>query len=106
MVLVVRSLGKKGKSKDKEWSIHKEYAPVIHVGTAQITCRVLDIKNLQGQDVAELKQNERGMIWMTPIQPVVIEPLTKTPPLGRFAVRDSGKTVAVGIVEKVEYGKY
>ena len=40
------------------------------------------------------------------IQPVVIEPLTKTPPLGRFAVRDSGKTVAVGIVEKVEYGKY
>ena len=41
MVLVVRSLGKKGKAKDKEWSIHKEYAPVIHVGTAQVTCRVL-----------------------------------------------------------------
>ena len=106
MVLVVRSLGKKGKAKEKEWSIHKEYAPVIHVGTAQVTCRVVDIKNLQGQDVAELKQNERGMIWMTPVQPVVIEPLTKTPPLGRFAVRDSGKTVAVGIVEKVEFGKY
>ena len=106
MVLVVRSLGKKGKAKEKEWSIHKEYAPVIHVGTAQVTCRVVDIKNLQGQDVAELKANERGMIWMTPIQPVVIEPLTKTGPLGRFAVRDSGKTVAVGIVEKVEFDKY
>ena len=106
MVLVVRSLGKKGKSKDKEWSIHKEYAPVIHVGTAQVTCRVTEMKDLAGQDIDELKANQRGMLWFTPVQPVVVEPLTKTSALGRFAIRDSGKTVAVGIVEKIETGRY
>jgi elongation factor 1-alpha len=106
MVLVVRSLGKKGKAKDKEWTIHKEYAPVIHIGTAQVTCRVVEMKDLSGKDIESLKQNQRGMLWFTPVQPVVVEPLTKTSALGRFAMRDSGKTVAVGIVEKVEYGRY
>ena len=46
------------------------------------------------------------MIWMTPLNPLVVEPLTQTPALGRFALRDSGKTVAVGVVQKVELGKY
>ncbi|MHA2363146.1 MAG: GTP-binding protein [Candidatus Hodarchaeales archaeon] len=106
MVLVVRSLGKKSKVKDKAWSIHKEYAPVVHVGTSQVTCRVIELKSLDGKDIDTLGQNQRGMLWFTPVQPVVIEPLTKTSALGRFALRDSGKTVAVGIVEKVEYGRY
>ncbi len=43
---------------------------------------------------------------MTPLQPLVVEPLTVCAPLGRFALRDSGKTVAVGIVEKVERDRY
>lgn len=106
MVLVVRALGKKGKAKDKAWSIHNDYAPVVHVGTAQVTCRVMEMKSLDGKDIDTLGQNQRGMLWFTPVQPVVVEPLTKTQALGRFALRDSGKTVAVGIVEKVEYGRY
>ncbi|MFW9930204.1 MAG: GTP-binding protein [Candidatus Thorarchaeota archaeon] len=103
VVLIIRSLGKKGKEKEKAWSFHKDYAPVIHVGTAQVTCRVLKITTLDGKDVDGLLANERGMVWFTPVQPVVIEPLNKCAPLGRFAIRDSGKTVGVGIVDKLEY---
>ncbi|MHA2337806.1 MAG: elongation factor 1-alpha C-terminal domain-related protein, partial [Candidatus Hodarchaeales archaeon] len=105
VVLIIRSLGKKGKEKDKAWSFHKDYAPVIHVGTAQVTCRVMKITTLDGKDAEGLSANQRGMVWFTPVQPVVIEPMAKCAPLGRFAIRDSGKTVGVGIVEKVEYDK-
>ena len=106
VVLIIRSLGKKGKEKDKEWTFHKEYAPVIHVGTAQVTCRVVEIRTLDGKEVDSLHANERGMVWFTPMQPVVVEPLNKCAPLGRFAIRDSAKTVGVGIIEKVEFKKY
>ncbi|MHA1450169.1 MAG: GTP-binding protein [Candidatus Hodarchaeales archaeon] len=106
MVLVVRSLGKKAKGGEKEWGVHVNYSPVVHCGTAQVTCRVTEMKSLDGADIDTLGQNQRGMCWFTPVQPIVIEPVAQSPALGRFALRDSGKTVAVGIVEKVEYGKY
>ncbi|MHA1978338.1 MAG: GTP-binding protein, partial [Candidatus Hodarchaeales archaeon] len=101
LVLVVRGLGKKAKKKDDAWGIHENYSPVVHCGTAQVACRVTAV---QEQD--NLGQGERGMVWMTPLTPLVVEPITKTPALGRFALRDSGKTVAVGVVQKVERGKY
>jgi elongation factor 1-alpha len=66
----------------------------------------MGIKTLDNKDVEGLQSNERGMVWFTPMAPTVIEPLAKCAPLGRFAVRDSGKTVGVGIVEKVEYAKF
>ena len=87
--------------KTAAWSIAQNYSPVIHCGTAQVACRVMAI-----QEKDQLKANERGMIWMTPLQPFVVEPLSKSPALGRFAMRDSGKTVAVGVVQKIELGKY
>ncbi len=101
LVLVVRGLGKKGKKKDDQWGIHENYSPVVHCGTAQVACRVTAV-----QEKDQLKQGERGMVWMTPLTPFVVEPLAKSPALGRFALRDSGKTVAVGVVQKVELGKY
>ncbi|MHA2499584.1 MAG: GTP-binding protein [Candidatus Hodarchaeales archaeon] len=106
LVLVVRALGKKKKGGEGAWAVHKDYTPVVHCGTSQVACRVTEIRDLQGKEIAELGQNERGMVWMTPVQPIVVEPLAKSPPLGRFALRDSGKTVAVGIVEKVEKDRY
>lgn len=101
LVLVVRGLGKKGKRKDVAWGIHVNYSPVVHCGTAQVACRVTQV-----QEADQLRQGERGMIWMTPLTPLVVEPLAKSPALGRFALRDSGKTVAVGVVQKIERGKY
>lgn len=108
LVLVIRALGKAAakKSEGKAWSIHIDYSPVVHLGTAQTAARVTEIKNLQGEDVEDVKQNQQAMVWMTPLAPMVVEPLTQTPALGRFALRDSGKTVAVGIVEKVERDRY
>jgi elongation factor 1-alpha len=106
LVLVIRSLGKAAKGEKKAWSVHVDYSPVVHLGTSQTAARVTEIKSLEGADIAELKQNQQGMVWMTPLQPMVVEPLTQTPALGRFALRDSGKTVAVGIVEKVEKDRY
>ncbi|NHJ02247.1 MAG: hypothetical protein EAX86_08930 [Candidatus Heimdallarchaeota archaeon] len=102
LVLVVRGLGKKGKKgKEVAWGIHENYSPVVHCGTAQVACRVTQV-----QEKDQLGQGERGMIWMTPLNPMVVEPLAQSPALGRFALRDSGKTVAVGVVQKVERGKY
>ncbi|MFX1285448.1 MAG: GTP-binding protein [Promethearchaeota archaeon] len=100
-VLVVRGLGKKAKKKGETWGIHENYSPVVHCGTAQVACRVTQV-----QEKDQLNQGERGMIWMTPLNPLVVEPLSKSPSLGRFALRDSGKTVAVGVVQKIELGKY
>ncbi len=101
LVLVVRGLGKKAKKQDEVWGIHENYSPVVHCGTAQVACRVTQV-----QEKDQLNQGERGMIWMTPLTPLVVEPLAQSPALGRFALRDSGKTVAVGVVQKVERGKY
>jgi elongation factor 1-alpha len=101
LILVVRGLGKKSKKKGEVWGIHENYSPVVHCGTAQVACRVTQI-----QEKDMLTQNERGMVWMTPLNPLVVEPLAKSPALGRFALRDSGKTVAVGVVQKIERGKY
>ncbi|MFX0050716.1 MAG: GTP-binding protein [Candidatus Hermodarchaeota archaeon] len=101
LVLVVRSLGKKTKKKGEEWGLHENYSPVVHCGTAQVACRVTQV-----QDKDQLKRGERGMIWMTPLNPLVVEPVSKSPALGRFALRDSGKTVAVGVIQKIERDKY
>ena len=107
LVLVVRSLGKKGKGKGTAaWGIHVNYSPVVHCGTAQVACRVTAVSDFEGKETEMLTQGKRGMVWMTPLAPLVVEPVAKSPALGRFALRDSGKTVAVGIVQKVEYGKY
>lgn len=106
LVLVVRALGKKKKGGEGAWAVHKDYTPVVHCGTSQVACRVTEIRDLQGKEIEELGQNQRGMVWMTPVQPIVVEPLAKSPPLGRFALRDSGKTVAVGIVERIEKDRY
>ena len=35
---------------------------------------------------------------MKPLKPVVIEKFSEFPPLGRFAIRDMGQTVAAGVV--------
>ncbi|MFX1516029.1 MAG: GTP-binding protein [Promethearchaeota archaeon] len=102
-VLVIRGLGKKGKKKAGEpaWGIHENYSPVVHCGTAQVACRVTKV-----QEKDQILPEQRGMVWMTPLSPLVVEPFDTSPALGRFALRDSGKTVAVGVVQKVEYGKY
>ncbi|MDP7976669.1 MAG: hypothetical protein RAK25_06000 [TACK group archaeon] len=41
------------------------------------------------------------MIKVRPLKPLSIEEYKSIPQLGRFALRDSGRTIAAGVVEKI-----
>ena len=48
-----------------------------------------------------VKKGESMVAKLVPLKPMVIETYKSLPQLGRFAVRDMGMTVAVGVVLKV-----
>jgi elongation factor 1-alpha len=81
------------------------YTPVFHIHTAQIACRVVEIvKTLNpatGETLQEkpdfVKNGDIAIIKFKPVQPLVIEANKDNPKLSRFAIRDSGKTVAAGV---------
>jgi elongation factor 1-alpha len=85
------------------------YTPVIHTHTAQVACRFDEIlqklDQRSGQVIEEkpdfVKKGESMIAKLVPLKPMVIESYKDFPQLGRFAVRDMGMTVAVGIVQKV-----
>ena len=45
-----------------------------------------------------LKTGDIAVVKLVPTKPLVIEKVQEIPPLGRFAIRDMGKTIAAGIV--------
>ena len=81
------------------------YTPVFHVHTAQVACQVTEIvKSLDpatGATKAEkpdfIKNGDAAIIKLKPVQPLVIETQKEIPQMARFAVRDSGSTVAAGM---------
>lgn len=81
------------------------YTPVFHIHTAQVACQITElvkkINPATGETIAEhpdfVKNGDACEIKIKPIQPLVIEKVKDFPPLGRFAVRDSGNTVAAGM---------
>lgn len=81
------------------------YTPVFHIHTAQVACQVSEIvKKLNpatGEVLAEkpdfIKNGDAAVIKVKPMQPLVIEKQKDIPQLARFAVRDSGQTVAAGM---------
>ncbi|MBR9680526.1 MAG: translation elongation factor EF-1 subunit alpha [Candidatus Altiarchaeota archaeon] len=85
------------------------YAPVFHAHTAQVACRLTKIlKKIDpktGQVTAEnpdfIKAGDAAIVEVEPTKPMVIENYKEIPPLGRFAIRDMGSTVAVGMVMSV-----
>jgi elongation factor 1-alpha len=82
------------------------YTPVIHAHTAQIACRfdklLKKLDQRSGQVTQEnpdyIKKGESMHAVLVPLKPMVIEKYKDLPQLGRFAVRDMGMTVAVGVV--------
>ena len=76
------------------------YSPVFHIHTAQVSCRVTAIpKKLspEAQDNPDFIRNgDAAIVTFQPLKPVVIEKRDVIPQLARFAIRDSGKTVAAG----------
>jgi elongation factor 1-alpha len=49
-----------------------------------------------------IKNGEAAIVKLIPLKSMVVESFSEYPPLGRFAVRDSKQTVAVGVVKAVE----
>ncbi len=81
------------------------YTPVFHIHTAQVACQVIKIEKkldpATGQTKEEnpdfIKNGDAAIIKVKPMQPLVIEKFKDLPELSRFAVRDSGTTVAAGM---------
>ncbi|PIN75454.1 translation elongation factor EF-1 subunit alpha [Candidatus Woesearchaeota archaeon CG10_big_fil_rev_8_21_14_0_10_36_11] len=81
------------------------YTPVFHIHTAQIACQFVEIlKKLDpatGNEVTEnkdiLRNGDAAIVRLRPVQPLVIEKNSEIPQMSRFAIRDSGVTVAAGM---------
>jgi elongation factor 1-alpha len=85
------------------------YTPVFHIHTAQVACQFVEIvKKLNpatGEEITEnkdvLKNGDAAVVRLRPVQPLVIEKNSEIPQMSRFAIRDSGVTVAAGMCMEV-----
>ena len=81
------------------------YTPVFHIHTAQVACQFVEIiKKINpttGEEVTEhkeiLRNGDAAIVRLKPVQPLVIEKNSEIPQMSRFAIRDSGVTVAAGM---------
>ncbi|MBR9690854.1 translation elongation factor EF-1 subunit alpha [Candidatus Woesearchaeota archaeon] len=81
------------------------YTPVFHIHTAQIACQITAIEKqlnpTTGETVKEnpdfIKNGDAAIVKIKPVQPLVIEKQKEIPQMSRFAIRDSGVTVAAGM---------
>jgi len=84
------------------------YTPVLDCHTAHIACRFDKLITLMNKRTgAVIEQNPKSaksgqavLVEMIPSKPMCVETYKDYPPLGRFAVRDMRKTVAVGIIKE------
>merc|ERR1712007_80447 len=90
--------------------IHNGYTPVLDCHTAHIACKFEKIQNkMDRRSGAELEKEPKfikpgdcAIVTLKPTKPMCVESFTEFPPLGRFAVRDMKRTVAVGVLKTVE----
>ncbi|WP_457591645.1 translation elongation factor EF-1 subunit alpha [Geoglobus sp.] len=82
------------------------YTPVVHAHTAQVACQFVELQKkidprtgqVKEENPQFLKTGDAAVVKLQPTRPMVIEKVKDIPPLGRFAVRDMGMTVAAGMV--------
>ena len=94
---------------DHPTAIGKGYTPVFHIHTAQIACTIIEILEKKDPKTGAtmqknpdfLKSGDVAIVRIKPLKAVVIEKFADFPPLGRFAIRDMGQTVAAGVVLEV-----
>jgi len=90
-------------------AIAKGYTPVIHAHTAQVAATfeeiISKIDARTGEVVQEkpdyIKQGDSALVRFRPLRPLCLERYAEIPQMGRFAVRDMGRTIAVGIVKEI-----
>jgi len=96
-------------------NVTDNYTPVLDCHTAHIACKFntivseIDPRNGSEKRKADkdtkltLKKNQACMAVMLPSKAMCVESYSDFPPLGRFAIRDMRRTVAVGVVKKVQF---
>ena len=85
------------------------YTPVFHCHTSQTACTFLDLTSkldpATGQPEPNkpdfIKTGDAAIVQIKPTKPMVMEEAANIPPMGRFAIRDMGQTVAAGLCLKV-----
>lgn len=86
------------------------YTPVFHCHTAQVACTFEELQKkidpktgaVKEEKPDFLKTGDIAIVKITPTRPLAIERAKDFPPLGRFAIRDMGQTVAAGLCLEVE----
>ena len=90
-------------------AIARGYTPVMHAHTSTMAATFTEllqkIDPRTGQVVEEnpsfLKQGDSAIVKIRPLGPIVMEEYSDIPQLGRFAIRDMGMTIAVGVVKEI-----
>ena len=85
------------------------YTPVLHAHTATVGVTfeelIRKIDPRTGQTVEEkpsfLKVGDSALVKMKPLHNMVLESFAEIPELGRFAIRDMGSTIGVGVVKEI-----
>jgi elongation factor 1-alpha len=85
------------------------YTPVLHAHTATTSATLTEllqkIDARSGQVTQEkpdfLKTGDAALVKIRPLRPLAVEAYSDIPQLGRFAIRDMGSTIAVGVVKEV-----
>lgn len=88
---------------DHPSGVRPGYAPMLHVHQVGMTCRVASVvpadrRSEEAKDnhaEPTIRNGETGLVWIETDRPLVIEPESECPKLGRFVLRD-GRTVAIG----------
>ncbi|MFH0884414.1 MAG: translation elongation factor EF-1 subunit alpha [Candidatus Micrarchaeota archaeon] len=86
------------------------YTPVFHIHTAQFAGQIIELVEKKDPKTGQtaqakpdfIKTGDVAIVKIKPLKPVVIEKFSEYPPLGRFALRDMGQTVAAGVVLDVK----
>jgi elongation factor 1-alpha len=85
------------------------YTPVLDCHTCHIACKFNKLINLMDKRTGKklednpkfVKSGQAAIVELSPTKPMCVEAYSEYPPLGRFAVRDMRKTVAVGVIKAV-----
>lgn len=94
---------------DHPTQIKEGYAPVLFCHQTRIPCEIVKIdskidpkteKELE-KNPEYLKRNERGIVTIRPLKPLVAELEKDIPKLGRFVLRDANKTMAAGEIIEI-----
>jgi elongation factor 1-alpha len=86
------------------------YTPVFHIHTAQFAGQITELVEKKDPKTGQtaqakpdfIKTGDVAIVKIKPLKPIVIEKFADFPPLGRFALRDMGQTVAAGVVLEVK----